>query len=179
MKAIFKQKWWVWALVIAILLIIVLIIWYFWPSSSVPDPNKSNIPVPPNSPTPKWIPETFPLNVGMFGPKIKALQAALTIPADGKFGPQTEGAITSKGYSVPLDQAGYNAIINPNISNVGKFAYAKNDGTTVYNSDYSVYKIFSKDDFIGKIILNSSGTDPLNYTINGGYIVPVADVYIK
>lgn len=178
MKAILKQKWWIWALVIAIILIIVLVIWYFWPPS-VPDPNKSNTPVPPGSPSPKWLPEVFPLNVGMFGTKIKALQNALGITADGKFGPQTQGAITSKGYLVPLDEASYNAIINPNLADVGKFAYAKNDGTTVYKPNYSVYKTYSKDDFIGKIILNSSGTSPLNYTINGGYIVPVADVYLK
>lgn len=85
-------------------------------SSCVEDPNESNTPVPPGSPTPKWVPEVPPYNIGMFGPKIKALQKALgfsTADQDGKLGPQTASAITAKGKSMPLSETDYNAIVNP------------------------------------------------------------------
>jgi len=81
--------------------------------SCVEDPNKNNIPVPAGSPTPKWVAETFPLNIGMFGTKIKALQTALGIAADGKLGSQTNSALIAKGYTVPLSLTDYNNIVNP------------------------------------------------------------------
>lgn len=114
-----NKKYWKWFIVIAVIVIAAILIYVFrcklFPAlaSCVPDPNLTNTPIPPGSPTPKWVPETFPLNVGMYGPKIKALQTVLGISADGKFGPQTNAAIIAKGKAVPLTQAGYDDIINP------------------------------------------------------------------
>lgn len=86
--------------------------------SCVEDPNKSNTPTPPGSPSNKWVPETPPYNLGMFGPKIKALQVALGFPAgtcdncaDGKLGTNTKAAIIAKGYAVPLIQSDYDKIM--------------------------------------------------------------------
>jgi len=101
-----------WIIAIVVIIILALALWYFM-SSRVSDPNKNNTPVPPGSPTPKWIPEAFPLNVGMYGSKIKALQKALGISQDGRFGQQTSGAIILKGKTVPLSETDYNAIVNP------------------------------------------------------------------
>lgn len=186
-----KQKW-IWALVIAIVLIIVLVIWYFWPTS-VKDPNQNNTPVPSGSPTPKWVPETFPLNIGMFGPKIKELQKALGFPAktlipggkyqDGYFGSvYTQPAIIAKGYSVPLSLADYNSIITSNGGSAAQNiagAYAKFDGVAVYYiSDSSLYKKFNKDQWIGKI----SGEDIQDdnyWDIDGLYKVYKNSIYQK
>lgn len=81
--------------------------------SCVADPNDTNTPVPVGSLTPRWVPETFPLNIGMFGPKIKNLQKALGVQQDGKLGPQTSASLQAKGYNVPLSLVDYNKIVNP------------------------------------------------------------------
>ena len=114
----FIKKYWILILIAAITLAAILAYVFrckLFPAlaSCVEDPNKNNTPVPPGSPTPKWIPEVPPYNVGMFGPKIKALQTALGISADGKFGQQTKAAVIAKGKSVPLSTTDYNDIINP------------------------------------------------------------------
>lgn len=178
MKLSKKQKWFIGT---AITALAALIIWYLWPSS-VQDPNKSNTPVPPGSPTPKWMPEVFPLNIGMFGTKIKTLQNALGITADGKFGPQTNSAITSIGYSVPLSQADYNSIIASNGGSAAQNipgAYANFDGVSVYYiSDSSLYKKFNKGQWIGKI----SGEDIQDdnyWDIDGLYKVYKNSIYQK
>lgn len=177
------RKTFTWIFVVAVILIIVLSIWFFSKKKTVPDPNKTNTPLPPGATSPRWVPESFPLAIGMYGSKIQALQTALGITPDGKFGTQTNGAIVAKGYSVPLSQTDYNAIVgtsNGSSSAIGKFAYAAKDGVQVYNkSDYSVYATYNTGDFIGKIVANSPGTSDLNYTINGGFIVPVADVTLQ
>ena len=92
-------------LFIAVIIIIaILSIWYFFfREPPVEDPNKKNEPIPLDSPTSQWVPETFPLNVGMFGTKIRELQKKLVLPkygADGKFGNETKSALTAKGYSI-------------------------------------------------------------------------------
>lgn len=120
-------------------------------SSCVEDPNKNNIPVPPGSPTPKWVPESFPLNVGMFGPKIKALQKALGFQStdknapnyqDGYFGgEETKSAIIAKGKTVPLSEADYNSIVNPAASGGGsnfqQIKTALAGGSTNFNGGIS------------------------------------------
>lgn len=117
-----QRKTLIWLLVIAVIAIVAAIIIYLFRcdifknlNSCVQDPNKNNTPVPPGSPTTKWVPEQFPLNLGMFGPKIKALQQALEfaeVDQDGKFGNiKTKPAVIAKGYSVPLSEADYNKII--------------------------------------------------------------------
>ena len=153
--------------------------------SCVQDPNKTNTPVPSGSPTPKWVAESFRLNIGMFGPKIKALQTALGIAADGKFGSQTSGAITGAGYTVPLSQADYNAIVSPQsvtppaVNPIGKIAYANKDGVSVFNANYSVYKTAANGDWIGTVIANASGTSINFYTIVGGYLVATGNVNLQ
>lgn len=82
--------------------------------SCVEDPNKTNTPTPPGSPSTKWVDEVPPYNLGMWGPKIKALQAALGFAGtdlDGKLGTDTKAAIIAKGYAVPLTEVDYNKII--------------------------------------------------------------------
>lgn len=119
-----QRKTWVWLIVIAAIIILAAVLIYIFRcnifknlSTCVADPNKTNTPVPPGTPAEnlgKWIPETPPYNLGMFGPKIKALQKALGLAEkdqDGKLGPQTSAAIVSKGYVVPLSESDYNKII--------------------------------------------------------------------
>ena len=177
-----------WIIIVVVIIIIIAVAWYFISGAgSVKNPNKTNTPLPAGTPASqsKWIPEAFPLNIGMYGTKIKALQSALGITADGKFGTQTSGAITSAAYTIPLSQTDYNAIVSPGTntntgtSAIGKFAYAAADGTTLYNPNYSVNRTFSADEFVGKVVKNAAGTSADNYTINGGFIIPVADVYLK
>lgn len=188
----------------ALVLLAGFAIWYFFLREPDCDPNrngydkngnpnsKCKIDNPQNTNTPppsgsQWIPDTsFPLKRGSWGPRVKAWQKAIGLSSsqqDGKFGPITEGATQKKIGLSTVDEATYNNLVNANPNgspNVGKYAYAINDGTEVYNqSDYSLYRTFAADEFIGKIIPNSPSTSSLNYTINGGYIVPVADVYIK
>lgn len=165
-----------WLFVIVALLIVAVMVWYFTRTPKVPDPNKTNIPVPTGSPTPKWIPESFPLNIGMFGAKIKALQKVLGITEDGKFGPQTNAAIISAGYTVPLSEPNYNLIINPSI---GKIAYAGKDGIVVYNSNSSIYKTAKKGDWLGTVIANPPGTSIYEYTLVGDYRVGITGVDLR
>lgn len=112
---------WTWIIVIAIILIIAAIVIYLFRcdifknlTSCVEDPNKTNTPTPPGSPSPKWIAETPPYNLGMWGPKIKALQAILGFTGtalDGKLGAMTRDAIIAKGYAFPLSQSDYDKIV--------------------------------------------------------------------
>lgn len=91
-------------------------LYFIFRDPPVEDPNKNGTPVPPGSPTPKWVPEAFPLTLGMYGNKIKALQAALgftTAQQDGKLGPMTQSALAAKGKALPLSQTDYNNIVNP------------------------------------------------------------------
>lgn len=124
-----NKKYIKWFIVIAVIVIAAILIYVFrcklFPSlfSCVDDPNKNNTPVPQGSPTTTWVKESFPLNVGMFGPKIKALQKALGFQdtnknapnfQDGYFGSaETKPAVIAKGKSVPLTQTAYDDILNP------------------------------------------------------------------
>lgn len=136
-----------------------------FPNLCVEDPNKNNEPVPSGSPTTTWIPETIPYNVGMFGPKIKALQKAVGIPDDGKFGNQTKATIMAKGYVVPLSDSDYNKIVKPSSSTnqapcPGKtidacqsyWIKAKYNGTPLrFISDNKIYKTLNAGEDIGRI----------------------------
>lgn len=149
-------------------------------ASCIQDPNKDNTPVPSGSPTTKWIPETPPYNVGMFGAKIKQLQKVLGVTQDAKFGNQTKSAIIAKGYSVPLSQPDYNTIVNTfggsGAQNI-KGAYAKYDTTVFNKSDLSVNRKAKKDTWIGL----ATGTDSSNiyYELDGMYYVAKSSVYLK
>lgn len=111
---------WTVIIVVAIILLIAAVLIYFFRcsifkdlASCIEDPNDTNTPTPPGSPSTKWLPETPPYNLGMWGPKIKALQAALGFTGtslDGKLGPMTRSAIIAKGYAFPLSQADYDKI---------------------------------------------------------------------
>lgn len=122
----FQRKTLVWIFWIAVVIALVAILIYVFRcnifsnlTSCVEDPNDTNTPVPNGSPTPKWVAETPPYNVGQFGPKIKKLQVALGIGADGKFGPQTRSAVIAAGKPVPLSESDYQAIVNPPASGGG------------------------------------------------------------
>lgn len=182
-----NKKYWIWFIVIAVVVIAAILIYVFrctlFPSlsSCVEDPNKNNIPVPLGSPTPTWVPEVAPYNVGMFGSKIKALQTALGISADGKFGQQTKGAITAKGYSVPLSQGDYNTIISSGggsaASNI-KGAYAKYDNTIIRDSNLTEKRKAKKDEWLGTV----TGTLASNsnyYQLDGTEYVFKSFVYLK
>lgn len=114
------KKYWILILIAAITLAAILVYVFrckLFPAlaSCVKDPNDETPipPVPPGSATPKWVAESFPLNVGMFGTKTKKLQTALGIPADGKFGTQTKTSVIAKGKTVPLSQSDYDLIVTP------------------------------------------------------------------
>jgi len=182
-----NKKYIIWFIVIAVVVIGGILIYIFrcklFPSlsSCVEDPNKNDTPVPPGSSSTTWIPETPPYNVGMFGPKIKALQSALGISADGKFGNQTKAAIISAGYAVPLSSADYDKIIaGKDTSNpIGKTVYAKFSGVKVYKADNSVYKTATKDEYIG-VISGEYAADPAYWLISSGlYHVNKTSVYWK
>lgn len=175
-----KNKWMIVVFIaVAVIIAAGAIYYYFF---RVSDPNKNNEPVPPGSPTPKWVPEYFPLNLGMYGTKIKALQAALGITQDGKFGPQTNAAILAKGYSVPLSQNDYNAIINSKGGSAAQNipgAYANFDGVAVYYvSNLSLYKKFNKGQWIGNVT-DEDPTDSSYWIIDGVYKVAKASVTNK
>lgn len=171
------------ALIIAAIIIVVLLITVYLfrcsifksLSSCVQPPDKANKPLPPTSPTSKWVPESFPLNVGMYGPKTKALQKAMgfqtTDPkgknyADGYFGDvETKPAVIAKGYSVPLSMADYNKIVGTSGSGSssgsgktlsdyeGTFINTGNTiNTTVrYIADSSTFKTYGKNENIGTL----------------------------
>lgn len=108
-----------------------LVVWYFFfrdecdpenngytkkgkPSNKciVLNPSNSNTPVP--SGATQWVPDTtFPIKKGSWGSKVKAVQHALGIAEDGKFGAQTESALYAKIQKTELNQAEYNNLINP------------------------------------------------------------------
>lgn len=125
----FQRKTLIWFLVIAVIIVVAAIVIYLFRcdifknlGSCVEDPNDTNQPIPTGSPTPKWVAETPPYNIGQFGPKIKALQKALGFSVadqDGKFGPQTASAVIAKGKPVPLPESDYQAIVNPAASGGG------------------------------------------------------------
>lgn len=160
----------------AIIIIVIAVIVYVFRcnifpklSSCVADPNKDGIPVPTGSPTPTWVDEFFPLNVGMFGPQIKKLQTALGIEADGKFGSQTATSVTAKGKVVPLDKPGYDSIVNPASSGGGSnFSQIKETlkgGSTNFNGGISYLvpgqnKNFRFDFYTnGRFFVNTAGTN--------------------
>lgn len=158
----------------AIVIVVVAIILYvfrceiFSLSSCVEDPNKSNTPLPAGATGTQWAKESFPLNVGMYGSNIKALQSALGITADGKFGQQTQSAILSKGKSVPLSEADYNILLGkPAPSNLVKGAYAKYDNTIIRNKDLTQNRIANKGEWLGSV------TDLLGeyYELDSTYLV--------
>lgn len=112
---------WTVIIVVAIILLIAAVVIYLFRcsifknlASCIEDPNDTNTPTPPGSPSTKWVPETPPYNLAMWGPKIKALQAVLGFTGtdvDGKLGPKTRDAIVAKGYAFPLSQADYDKIM--------------------------------------------------------------------
>lgn len=178
-------------IIIAVIVIAAVLIYVFrcklFPSlsSCVPDPNKNNTPVPPGSPTTQWIPEKFPLDLGMYGTKIRALQIALGFTGndvDGKFGNiKTKPAVIALGYSVPLSESDYNKIIaGKDTSNpIGQTAYASHNGVAVYKiSDSSIYKTAAKDEYIGKIT-GEYANDSAYWTIANLYRVYKQSVYYK
>lgn len=151
-------------------------------NSCVKDPNKEKEPVPHGSPTTTWIPEIFPLNLGMFGPKIKALQKKLVLPkygADGKFGNETKDALIAKGSPVPLPEPDYNTLMGIVIPSeqIGKNVYAKWNDVKVFNSDFSVYKITKKDEYVGTIT-GINKNYPAFYNLSADRKVTIVAVYV-
>lgn len=80
-------------------------------------------------------------------------------------------------------------------TDIGKDAYASNDGVNVYNSDLSLYKTAAADEWVGKVSSTkavhipgtfdsnsntwSSGLDIQAYVVSGGKLVNVNDVYLN
>lgn len=60
------------------------------------------------------------------------------------------------------------------VSPIGKTAYANSDSVIVLNSDFSLNKIYSKDDLIGKV----DSIQGASYRI-GDTTVLIGDVYLK
>lgn len=172
-----SKKTYIWIFVLIAIVAVIAIVYYFFTKDNVPTPSE---PVPSGSPTPAWAPESFPLNVGMYGAKIKAMQAVLNIATDGKFGNQTKNAIQAKGYSVPLSQSDYSILISSgggNASSNIKGAYAKYDNTILRNKDLSQKQVFNKDQWMGTV----TGTDASGsyYELDGSYYVIKSSTYLK
>lgn len=124
----FSKKVLKWIFIIVAIIIVVAVLLYIFRcslfnlGSCVEDPNESNTPVPPGSPTTQWVPESFPLNLSMYGSKIKALQGKFGFTGndlDGQLGPQTQAAIIATGKAFPLSLSDYNLIMNPPASGGG------------------------------------------------------------
>lgn len=173
---------------IAVAVVIILaVVLYFIFRNPVKDPNKTNTPVPPGSPTIKWVAESFPLNLSMYGPKIKALQIALGFKGltpetkvDGYLGTNTKNAILAKGYVLPLSQSDYNILIASNggsaVQNI-KGAYAKYDNTIVRDQNLNEKRKVSKDTYLGMATdEDSTGT---YWVIDGIEYVIKSSVYLK
>lgn len=116
---------------------------------------KPTDPVPPDAPKSDWVEESFPLDLGMYGSNIRKVQVALGFPAgtcgncaDGRLGDYTKNEIVSAGYTFPLSQVDYNALVK---ESVGENAYASKDGVKVYNKNGSVYKTAKKDEWLLKV----------------------------
>lgn len=167
--------------IIAFVIIIGVGAYFIFFNDKVEDPNKNNEPVPPGSPTPKWVPETFPLNIGMYGLKIKALQKALGLTGsdvDGKLGTiKTLPALIAKGYNVPLSQTDYDKIVNPvatgggtNYANLKKAlaAGAKDFSGGIYYLMSGKNKVYRFDFYTnGRFVWSENGA--ANYLKKGSY----------
>lgn len=176
--------------IVAIIVIVIAVIIYVFRcnifpklSSCVTDPNKDGTPVPPGYSGGSWMVESFPLNVGMYGPQIKVLQSALGITSDGRFGNQTAAAIKAKGKNIPLSKTDYDSLVGSSGTTgsvIGKSAYAKSQITAIFIDDSATNPTFlkyvQKDAFIGTV-KSQSGTW---YLLEGGNLkVPVIEVYLK
>lgn len=107
----------------------------------VEDPRATNTPPPP--PYTQWTSDsTFPIRKGSWGPKVKALQSALGVTDDGKFGSQTEAALYAKTQKKEVStQAEYDSIVNPSTSGSvgGSVAVGDALGKSVYAKDQVVH----------------------------------------
>lgn len=118
--------------------------------------------------------ESFPLEGGMRGPKVRALQMALINKfsigikgAPGPLGNNTKNAIEHAGYSLPISREDYDNILagkkkgttssapktGPPTFNPGDSIYAKNDGTPIYSYPESS----------AKYIIVDSNTNPYKF----------------
>lgn len=167
---------------VAVVIGIAVILYFVFREPKVEDPNKSNTPVPPDSPTPKWVPETFPLNVGMYGPKIKAMQKILGVSADGKLGQITKASLIAKGYSVPLSTSDYNFIISSDGGNASSNipgAYAKYNNTIVRDINLNEKRKLAKDTYIGTVTGENIISSQTYYEIDGFEYVIKTSTYLK
>lgn len=128
----------------------------------------------------QWKPESFPLQKGMWGDKIKIMQQKLNIDADGKFGNVTERAVQDKlnGKSeVSIED--YAKLVPATTGttqiDIGKVAYANQDGVKVFNLDFTLYKTAKKDEWVGKITSIDGGY----YNMSGNHKVNKQNVYLK
>ena len=109
-------------IVVALILISVILYFVFRKKS---DPQIDMIPLPDGSKAPasQFIPEQFPLNVGMQGENIRRLQVAINrlnktsakIAEDGIFGAETKNkfllSVPTTQSGLPMSEATLNAII--------------------------------------------------------------------
>lgn len=172
----FNRKTFTWIFIIVAAIIIAIALYFVFRNPAVKDPNVTKTPVPPGSPSTSWMKEVFPLNIGMWGEQIKALQSALGITDDGKFGNQTKAAAVSKGYAVPLSLSDYNKIViasggTPGTSSgspIGKEARSKSMITGLFIDDSSTNPSFIKflaKDVLAGIVKSESGN---YYLLQGG-----------
>lgn len=174
--------------IITAIIVVSITVWYFFIRKSPIDPNKSNTPTPSGSKTSKWVAEHFPLDIGMYGYKIQALQKALGITADGKFGPQTEGALG--GYITPLSESDYDTILGissssptttSTISTTSSYpspsAFAAYNGVILRNKDLSENYTANKDNWLGSV--SGTSDDGSYYELDGTYYVIKNGVYLQ
>lgn len=60
-------------------------------------------------------------------------------------------------------------------SDIGKIAYANSDGVIITGSDFNIYKIAKKDEWVGTVY----GVGDSTYSVSGGRFVLKGDVYLK
>lgn len=188
-KSALSHRGWIWLFVIIVVIVAAVLLYFYFKGKNANDAPKTKTPKPIKKPTtppppgvPKWVPEKFPLNVGMYGAYIQQLQAALGITQDGKFGTtETKPAVLAKGYNVPLSEADYNKL-----AIIGQPVYAYSDGILILNGDFSANSgtNVKTDDFLGNIVGISGASylvdpttsnPPINAT--GNIYVQKADVY--
>jgi len=114
-----------------------------------------------------WKDETWPLQKGMIGLKIKSLQQVLGITADGKFGPKTEESVMKVlNGKKTVDQADYEKLVqkpgatppsgttNTTTVEVGKTVYSNKPGTPIWSSliDITPYRFAGDGEKLGEYL---------------------------
>ena len=200
-----SKKTWAYILIGLAILVIILVYIYFKKNgknaklSDIINPvQKPTVPVPPrptkgNNPSispsnlsqpTQWIPESFPLDFGMYGNNTRLLQRSLnqqgatpTLAEDGRYGTETLGQVLTAGYFTPLVESDFDTITGASSSilpsfisggtsaDIGKTAYSNSNTSPIFTNDSNstFLRYATTDESLGTV----SSEDDTYYYING------------